>query len=96
MREGLPGLAQDRERGEYDENALDDRREELRLLVAIGVVGVRRDGSKAQGEERDRASGDIHHRLGGVGIKRGAAGGESGDGLQSEHEQADANASGCE
>ena len=69
-----PGPLQDGERGQDDEHALDDRGEELGLVVPVRVVFVGWPGGEAEGDERDHARRHVHHALQRVGVEGGAAG----------------------
>ena len=79
---GDPGLVEDRQRGDDDQHALDDGGEELGLVVAIGMVGVGRNGGEVQGAEGQQAGRDVHRAFQRIGIQRDAAGDPPGGALQ--------------
>ena len=93
---GLPGVAEDRQRRDDDQHALDHRGEELRLVVAIGMIGVGRDGGEVQRAQRDQAGGDVDDAFQRIGIQRRAPGDPPGRRLQGQHQTADRDAAGCD
>ncbi len=56
---GFPGVLEDRQRGDDDQHALDHGGEEFRLVVAIGMIGVGRNGGEPQRHQRDDAGRDV-------------------------------------
>ena len=83
---GHPGMLEDRDRGDDDQRALDDRREQLRLAMAVRVVGVGRHRRDPQRAQRQGAGHHVDDALQRVRIQRGAAGDPPGSRLQPQHQ----------
>ena len=64
----------DRDRGESDQAALEDRAEVLDLAVTVGVVAVGRSAGEHQAAEREHRRHDVDDRLERVGQDRGRPG----------------------
>ena len=62
----LHGRHADHHRRDRDQRALDARREELDLAVAVGMIAVGWLRGEVEAGEQQRAGGDVHERLEGV------------------------------
>ena len=86
------GFAQDRQRRDDDEHALEDGGKILHLVVAVRVVGIRRRGAEADGQEgRDRRH-HVDDALQRVRIERDAARDVIGGIFQGENDRSDEDA----
>ena len=75
--QAVDGLVADRERDEQEEGALGERREVLRLAVAVVVLAVGRAQRDADREQRQQRGHEVGRRVGGLGEEGDRAGGET-------------------
>jgi hypothetical protein len=87
-------MPEDRQRRDDDQHALDHCGEELRLVVAIGMIGVRGNRGEVQRAKCDDTRRDIHDAFQRVGVQRGTAGEPPGGTLHGKHQTADCDAAG--
>ena len=92
----FPGVAEDRQRGDDDQDAFDDRGEELHLVVAVRMVRIGRDGGKAQGRQSDEAGRNVDDAFQRIGVERRAAGDPPGNALHAQHQAANRDAACCD